>query len=491
MNRSLFDRCLCWRGESNWTRVCVSARRRARMRETDFSALTLLCLPGELIGMGGMARVVKGVLKGAQGFEKVVAVKELLPPYEDVPSYQRYLIAESRILSQINHPNVVQVLGLTEKDGLVRIILEFIDGVNLREVIEVASQMRLRFTVEEISSLVLDILKGLAGIASQLRKDELGDFFLIHRDLCPENVIVDLGGHCKILDFGIAKVASQKDGSGWMMPSGLRGRYQYMSPEQRACQKIDSTSDIYSVGVIHQELIDRLSDVSDERLSRLSKILRARVMTEAAGRFKRVEDYLSVIEEICSVSFLAQNTLSDKLKQIKAVVKRHRVLSPTTPVLYAEPIHRFSGLRKKARDAIGIPWAAASLRVVIRVWAAGYLKTWRRDFRYAGYVAGILFCITINISSMPVLSRSIGFHVTTYPVAVVKLDGAPVQGESVRLSATSWHSLEVMPLHGKQWVRAGRSPPYGGQGPMRVEPTLSWRVHLAPDEENHLFLFFE
>jgi len=100
----------------------ISAKREARMRErdvreADFTSLRLLRFPSDVIGMGGMARVVKGVLKGAQGFERIVAVKELLPPYEDVAAYRQYLIAEGRILSQISHPNVVQVLGLTEQDG--------------------------------------------------------------------------------------------------------------------------------------------------------------------------------------------------------------------------------------------------------------------------------------------------------------------------------------------------------------------------------------
>ncbi|MBW2731232.1 MAG: serine/threonine protein kinase [Deltaproteobacteria bacterium] len=192
------------------------------------------------LGSGGMAEIYLGVTQGMGGFRKVFAIKCLHPHLMRDTNLVKLFMDEARVAARLNHSNIVQTFDLGEQDGSFYIAMEYIPGANLAQLL---SKGCLPFDVA--LTLVTDTAAGLSFAHKAL--DEQGNpLAIVHRDVTPRNIMVSFTGEVKLTDFGIARAADQVHTT---RTGESKGTLRYMSPEQLEGKKVDSRSDIYSLGV--------------------------------------------------------------------------------------------------------------------------------------------------------------------------------------------------------------------------------------------------
>ena len=197
----------------------------------------------ELIGSGGMANVSKAVMLGRNGpvpAGTVVAVKVLRQEYTHDPELVRRFKNESKAISLLNHPNIVKVYDVSVNDQLQYIVMEYVDGMTLREYLnERGGKLTSRETVHFISQ----ILKALEHAHAN---------GVVHRDIKPQNIMLLDNGQLRMMDFGIARISRAEN---QLLSGKTMGSVHYISPEQAKGDETDCTSDIYSVGVMMYEML--------------------------------------------------------------------------------------------------------------------------------------------------------------------------------------------------------------------------------------------
>jgi serine/threonine-protein kinase len=202
------------------------------------------------IADGGMGSVYEAEQFGAEGFIKKVAIKTILPQYVQKQSFVTSFIAEAKLVANLVHQNIVQIHHLGRHDRGYYIAMEYIDGINLKDLMRRHQRLDMPIPVEIATFIVSRISRGLeyAHAKTGENGDRLG---LVHRDVSPNNIMITHEGEVKLTDFGVAKAAQfMEDDHG-----SLVGNVEYMSPEQAACRNIDSRSDIYSLGLVYYELL--------------------------------------------------------------------------------------------------------------------------------------------------------------------------------------------------------------------------------------------
>jgi serine/threonine protein kinase len=198
---------------------------------------------------GGMATVYLGRAKGKAGFEKVVAVKVIHPHLANEAEFVGMFLDEARIAARLHHPHVVEILDLGETDGAYFMVMEFIEGENLSALVRALDGEQLPIAVT--LQIVADTLEGL-NAAHELRDADGRPYKLVHRDVSPHNVLINLDGWAKVGDFGIMKAAGKASNT---KTGELRGKLAYMSPEQARGVAVDHRTDLFAVGVITWELL--------------------------------------------------------------------------------------------------------------------------------------------------------------------------------------------------------------------------------------------
>lgn len=204
---------------------------------------------------GGMAEVFLAKSAGPMGFEKSLVVKRILPHLATEPSFVDMFLSEARLAAQLNHPNIAQIFDFGEADGTYFIAMEYIDGVNLREVIRRASSVGLALPIAFCARVVSAACEGLAFAHDFIDPATNLPMNIVHRDISPDNILLSRQGSVKLLDFGIAKAAGVSPHT----QSGiLKGKLAYMPPEQLRNEHLDRRADIYSLGVVLYELLSGL-----------------------------------------------------------------------------------------------------------------------------------------------------------------------------------------------------------------------------------------
>ncbi len=204
------------------------------------------------IAYGGMAEIFKGKAIGAAGFEKNVAIKRLHSRYAEDRDVIIMLQDEARIVSQLNHQNICQVMDLGRVDDTYYIAMEFIDGADLATTMRRAEKIFPRALPYPATLFIMsEILSGL-DFAHRRTDGEGNSLGIIHRDISPQNVLISMEGEVKIIDFGIAKAKGQSHKT---EAGVIKGKYRYMSPEQARGERIDHRTDVFSAGVVFYELI--------------------------------------------------------------------------------------------------------------------------------------------------------------------------------------------------------------------------------------------
>ncbi len=199
----------------------------------------------EMIGRGGMGYVFKA---RQPKLDRFVALKILPATLAADPAFADRFTQEGRVLARLNHPNIVTIHDFGQASGFFYLVMEFVDGVNLRQAMKIG-----RFTPEQALTIVPKICDALEFAHHE---------GILHRDIKPENVLLDSRGRVKIADFGIAKILGT-DRETTLTPTsaehqvtGVIGTPQYMAPEQiENPRKVDQRADVYALGVVFYEML--------------------------------------------------------------------------------------------------------------------------------------------------------------------------------------------------------------------------------------------
>jgi serine/threonine-protein kinase len=318
------------------------------------------------IDSGGMAEVFQGVAEGIQGFAKNVAIKRVLPHLVENKKFLAMFLDEARLSLRMNHANVVQVFDIGRSGGTYFIVMEFVDGTNLRKVMEQLREHRSRLPVAQAIFITMEVCRGLA-YAHELADAEGRNLGIVHRDVSPPNILLSKNGEVKLVDFGLAKATSQLEVTD---PGVVKGKFAYLAPEAAWGREVDRRADIFACGIILWELLtaERLflgqNDVATVELVRagevpsivernrevrpeLERIVRRALAREPAERFQTCDE---LAEELAG--YLFSNGLkvtSFDLRRLVEGVTRTEEAAPkirpsTIDMLIMEEMARFSSL---------------------------------------------------------------------------------------------------------------------------------------------------
>ncbi|MES1207471.1 MAG: protein kinase, partial [Pseudomonadota bacterium] len=205
----------------------------------------------ERINVGGMAEVFRAKAFGVEGFERLVAVKKILPNIAEDEEFIAMFIDEAKIAVQLQHANIAQIFDLGKVEDSFFIALEFVRGRDLRAMFDRLRHRHESMPTAQACFIVMQVCEGL-DYAHNKRDGQGQELHLVHRDISPQNVLVGFEGEIKLIDFGIAKAAGKASKT---QAGILKGKFGYMSPEQVRGLPIDRRSDIFSVGIVLYELL--------------------------------------------------------------------------------------------------------------------------------------------------------------------------------------------------------------------------------------------
>jgi eukaryotic-like serine/threonine-protein kinase len=231
------------------------------------------------VAIGGMAELFKAQLIGQLGFEKLVALKKILPHLATDQNFVEMFIDEARITAQLDHRNIVAVYELGTDADTPYIAMQYVDGLDVLALMRECARAQIRLTPDLAALIAREVLDGLDYAHNAL--DSRGRALeIVHRDISPGNVLLSWRGDVKLTDFGIARAAERRHKT---ETGSLKGKYGYMSPEQVSGGDVDARSDLFSVGILLAEMVmarrlftsvndlDILLMVRDARLDRLHK----------------------------------------------------------------------------------------------------------------------------------------------------------------------------------------------------------------------------
>ncbi len=242
------------------------------------------------IADGGMGAIYEGCQYGAEGFVRKVAIKTVLPAYANRSDFAAGLAHEAKMAADLVHPNIVQIYHLGRYAGGYYIAMEYIEGITLGAFIGYHLQLGQAVPVIWALYLVGSVARALDYAQRHIGPDGK-PLLLVHRDLSPNNIMIDREGVVKLTDFGVAKVEQQEAEES----REIVGCVEFMSPEQAACEPVDGRSDIYALGLILFELLTgkRVFRYDDEDLERMLDVV-------IEGDIPHPRDYAPELpDEIC------------------------------------------------------------------------------------------------------------------------------------------------------------------------------------------------
>lgn len=199
-----------------------------------------------------MATIHLGRLAGPVGFARTVAIKRLHPPFAKDPEFVSMFLDEARLASRVVHPNVVSTLDVVSEDGEIFLVMEYVPGESLAQLLKAAPDSRVPPSLA--TAVMMGVLHGLHAAHEATREDGRA-MFMVHRDVSPQNILVGTDGLARVLDFGIAKATARLQVT---QEGQLKGKLGYMAPEQLEGQLVDRRTDVYAVGVVLWEALTGL-----------------------------------------------------------------------------------------------------------------------------------------------------------------------------------------------------------------------------------------
>ncbi|MDX2092474.1 MAG: serine/threonine-protein kinase [Kofleriaceae bacterium] len=206
----------------------------------------------ERLGGGGQAEVFRGTAESIKGFKKAVAIKRVLPNLTANQQFVAMFLDEARLSLFLQHANVVQVFDISKaEDGTYFLVMEFVDGCDLKELIAFHAQTQTK-DIALALHIIVEACKGLH-YAHTLDHPHTGKpLGIVHRDVSPPNIMLSKNGEVKVVDFGLAKAASQAE----ITDEGVvKGKFAYLAPEATLGKELDARADVFALGIITWEMV--------------------------------------------------------------------------------------------------------------------------------------------------------------------------------------------------------------------------------------------
>ncbi|HVT43153.1 MAG TPA: TonB family protein [Thermoanaerobaculia bacterium] len=265
------------------------------------------------IATGGMAEVWKARMRGVEGFQKIVAIKKILPHLSDNEEFVTMFVDEAKLAAQLNHNNIIHIYDLGRIASSYYIAMEYIDGHDLKTILKKGEERGLPIPLE-LAIFIASKVAAALDYAHRRRDFNEKELELVHRDVSPQNVLISHEGDIKLCDFGIAKAASKASHT---HAGSLKGKLQYMSPEQAWGRRIDRRSDLFALATVLFEML-------------------------AGRKLFSGENELSILDEVREARVVAPSSINDEVPpSVDAIVLK---------ALEKEPDNRYQSAGEMARD---------------------------------------------------------------------------------------------------------------------------------------------
>jgi predicted Ser/Thr protein kinase len=352
----------------------------------------------ELLGQGGMGAVYKA---RQPRLDRIVAVKVLPAEWSNDPAFAGRFAREARALARLTHPHVVAVFDFGESDSLFYFVMEYVDGINLRSILQ-----ERRLSPPEALTIIPQVCEAL-----QYAHEE----GVVHRDIKPENILLDRKGRVKIADFGLAKLLDRPAAGSMLTGSQqVMGTPHYMAPEQiDRPREVDHRADIYSLGVVFYEMLTgelplgRFAPPSEKAAidGRLDEVVLRTLEREPHKRYQHASDVKSEVEAICRHPMAP--TVRERVRAEPTVI-------PSPPITGAA--ERFGTVSIVATIAcivgastVFMPW------VRVRVWgltqmAAGFDR-WHGIVTASAFALAAILILVFGLIRPRALPRSLAMMV--------------------------------------------------------------------------------
>ena len=278
------------------------------------------------IGRGGMAEVFAGRVRGEAGFQKLVAVKRMLPHLADDDKFAQMFLDEARLAANISSPHVVSTLDLGRtEEGSLYLVMELIVGVTLSTMLRKAAREGGHIPVNMACEILAQAAQGLHD-AHEARTPAGKELHIVHRDVSPQNVLIGGDGRTRITDFGVARAMLRRTDT---TTGELKGKLSYFSPEQVSDESIDRRSDVFALGIVAWE-------------------------TLTGRRLFKAENPLALLDRICNMPIPPTNKFHPAVPPaIDAIVQR--ALQRDRTRRYATTLEFARDLRAAARQHLNVP----------------------------------------------------------------------------------------------------------------------------------------
>lgn len=437
-------------------------------------------IPGKVVGQhtllreiarGGMAEIWLAFHQGPAGFERLVVIKRVLADAEEDPQFVTMFLDEARIAAQLHHPNIVQVFDLGELEGSYYMVMEFLPGQSLGKVARRFHQLDGKMPTALAVQIISAAARGL-GHAHRLKGLDGAPMQVVHRDVSPQNLMVTYDGQVKVLDFGIARAVGRVTQT---HTGVVRGKIAYMSPEQALELPLDSSADVFSLGIIlfevlsgtrlHQgaedlAILKRLADpdpfarvreLRNRFDARLEHVVAKALSMQRETRFRDGLEFHDALESWLATQPRGPETLEAAMKRT-----------------FAPEVERLPELYKTAQEAAAIP-PPSQPSLPSQQFATQTRSTRARPFAIA---SGALVLVLATAGITTVITRApSSANAPEVVVPTVRADEVPV----VRVPAESPPAqapvepmvvkLPVEPTPAEPTVEAVGTPTTGGQPP--------------------------
>ena len=217
----------------------------------------------EKVAAGGMAEIYLAKSAAANGLNKFVAIKRILPQFSNNEDFVSMFKEEAKVCINLNHSNVVSIFDFGIENGQFFLVMDYVEGRNLRQIINELKKSNKSFSIDQALYLVKEAAAGLDHAHRCVDSTSGKPLNITHRDMSPQNIMVSFEGEIKVIDFGIAKAETEAEDT---KAGTLKGKFSYMSPEQAEGQPIDPRTDVFALGIVLWELLanDRLFTGSNE-----------------------------------------------------------------------------------------------------------------------------------------------------------------------------------------------------------------------------------
>src|SRR4051812_16585336 len=295
----------------------------------------------ERLDHGGMAEVFRGVAESMEGFKKNVAIKRILPNLTKNAKFVAMFLDEARLSLFLQHANIVQVFDISKTpDNAYFLVMEFVDGCNLKGLIERQKQKSKRIDVGHSVYLMIECCKALHYAHSLEHPETNEPLGIVHRDISPPNILLSKNGEVKLVDFGLAKANTQIESTDQGV---VKGKFSYLSPEAASGVAVDSRADVFAVGIILWELftgrrlfygdtdyqtvelvrqarIPSIAALNSEIQPELEQVVRKALAREPDDRYQSAADLGDALAQ-----YLFSNKMKVTSRDIAALVKDTQV----------------------------------------------------------------------------------------------------------------------------------------------------------------------